>query len=98
MIRLRDFIERARRRPVLGLIVLILLIGLLVLVALHPAFDGLEVAATCLTMLSVAVSMALVLVPSTPVVSGVPLLSARARPPTTRTRTASPQLLAPLRL
>lgn len=98
MIKLRDFIERARRRPVLGLFVLILLVTLLVLVALHPAVDALELAATCLTILAVAVSMALVLVPSTPVVSRVPLLASRARPPTTRALAAPPQLLAPLRL
>lgn len=98
MIRLRDLIERARRKPVLGLIVVVLLIGLVVLVALHPAVDALEVAATCLTMLSIAVSMALVLIPSTPGGSGVPLLLSRARPPTARMFTAPPQLLAPLRL
>ena len=98
MIKLRDLIERARRKPVLGWFVLILLIVLLVLVALHPALDAVEMAATCLTILAVAVSMALVLVPSTPAVSGVPLLSLRARPPTTRALAAPLQLLAPLRL
>ena len=98
MIRLRCFIERARRKPVVGLLVLVLLVALLALVALHPALDALELAASCLTILAVAVSIGLALKPSTPPVSGVLQLVSRARPPTRRTFAAAPQPLVPLRL
>lgn len=57
MIRLRTFLERARRHPVLGPIVLVALVVLLALVFLHAAEDGHEAAtqlgALCLAVLTI---------------------------------------------
>ena len=63
MIKLRELIDRARRKPVLGLLVLLLLVALLALVALHPAIDALEVAATCLAVIALFISLRLFLRP-----------------------------------
>jgi hypothetical protein len=60
-------IERARRHPVLGIVVVVLLALLLVLVALHGAHDGLDhdaAAMVCLALVVVgAVLTALVRAP-----------------------------------
>lgn len=98
MIKLHSIIDRARRRPVLGLLVLVLLVALLALVALHPAIDALELAASCLTILAIAISIAIIRRPVEQIVSAAPLAPAHARPPTARPFARVPQLLVPLRL
>lgn len=98
MIKLRNFIDRARRKPVLGLLVLLLLVVLLALVALHPAIDALEVAASCLTLLAIAVSAALLCKPSRWVVTAPLAAASHARPPMLRRFSRVPQHLVPLRL
>ena len=98
MIKLRDFIDRARRKPVLGLVVLLLLVALLALVALHPAIDALELAASCLTILAIAGSIALLRKPRRWIVTAPLAAASRARPPTARPFSRVPQLLVPLRL
>lgn len=98
MIKLCDFIDRARRKPVLGLLILVLLVALLALVALHPAIDPLEVAATCLTILAIAVSGALLCTPRRSIVAAPLVAASPARPPTVRRSTRVPQHLVPLRL
>ena len=98
MIKLRDFIDRGRRKPVLGLLVLVLLVALLVLVALHPSIDALEVAASCLTMLALAVSIASLGRPARRTVSAAPFAPASARPPTARPFPRFTRFLVPLRL
>lgn len=98
MIKLRDFIDRARRKPVLGLLVLVLIVALLALVALHPAIDALELATSCLTILAIAVSVALLRQPRRWIVTAPLVAASRARPPTALAVSRASQLLVPLRL
>ena len=98
MLRLSDFIDRAREKPLLGLLVLILLVALLALVALHPAIDPLELAVSCLTILAMTASIALSRKPGRcDRTAPIPAV-ARARPPTALAVSLPAPLLVPLRL
>lgn len=98
MIKLRDLIDRARRKRVLGLLVLVLLVVLLALVALHPAIDALELAASCLTIIAIGISIALLHKPRSWIVTAPLVAASRARPPTAIAVSRAYQRLVPLRL
>ena len=98
MIKLRDLSDRARRKPVLGLLVLVLLVALLALVAFHPAIDASELAASCLTILAIAISIAISGRLVERIVSAAPWAPAHPRPPTARPCSRVPQPLVLLRL
>ena len=82
----------------LGLLVLLLLVAVLALVALHPAIDAVELATSCLTILALAVSIALLRKARSRIVAAPLVAVSRAGPPTSRPLPLVPQLLAPLRL
>ena len=98
MIKLRHLIENARRKPVVGLLVLLLLVALLVLIAFHPAIDALELAASCLAIFAIAISVARLRGTGMRIVFAPPLAALRARPPTPQPPSPVVELLVPLRL
>lgn len=98
MIKLRELIDRARRKPILGLLVLLLLVALLVLVALHPAIDALEVAATCLAVIALVISLRLFLRPQSIAPRMQHRMALLPRPPSRRPEIRTSETLAPLRL
>lgn len=84
MIRASQLIDEARKRPLLGVVVLVLLVAVLVLAALHPALDALELICSLAVLALAAVAAA-----SRPIPAGGPVApvagATSARPPT-RTR------------
>ena len=82
----------------LGLVVLVLLAALLVLVALHPATDVAELAATCLALVGLVILSTLVTRPVGRVVVAAPVGISRPRPPTRLLGYLARPNLTPLRL
>jgi len=98
MIKLRAFIDNARRRPFLGLLVVLLLVAALTLVALHPAIDALEVAATCLAVLALVISLRLVWRPQRVALRMRRITPLLPRPLSPLPESRSAETLAPVRL
>jgi hypothetical protein len=88
MIRLRRFLERATKHPVLGPVALLLLALVLALVLVHAAADQALEADTVVVCLALTALVVVVLIPRRPIVQ-TPALAVPARAPPSSARQAA---------